>query len=105
MDLLTLPEIAAMLKTSEGIALQIMADTPYLHLGTGNAEARGSIHLISTKKTRQLDQENLAAFFRGLSLWVMANQIIDKNRPQWPTNRPNKIAPPFLTGPLPTSSS
>lgn len=44
MDLLALPEIAAILKTSEGIALQIMADTPYLHLGSGNgnSEARGS---------------------------------------------------------------
>ena len=40
MDLLTLPEIAAMLKTSEGIALQIMADTPYLHLGSGKGKGR-----------------------------------------------------------------
>lgn len=30
-----------------------------------NAEARSSIILISTKKIRQLDKENLAAFFRG----------------------------------------
>ena len=65
MDLLTIHEIATMLKTSEGVAKQIMGDTPYLHLGTGNAEARSSILLISTKKIRQLDQENLAAFFRG----------------------------------------
>ena len=65
MDLLTINEIATMLKTSEGVAKQIMGDTPYLHLGTGNAEARSSILLISTKKIRQLDQENLAAFFRG----------------------------------------
>ena len=65
MDLLTVNEIATMLKTSECVAKQIMGDTPYLHLGTGNAEARGSILLISTKKIRQLDQQNLAAFFRG----------------------------------------
>ena len=67
MDLLTINEIAQMLKTSEGVAKQVMGDTPYLHLGTGkgNAEARSSILLISTKKIRQLDQQNLAAFFRG----------------------------------------
>ena len=35
MDLLTINEIATMLKTSEGVAKQIMGDTPYLHLGTG----------------------------------------------------------------------
>ena len=40
MDLLTLPEIAAMLRTSESIALQIMADTPYLHLGSGKGKGR-----------------------------------------------------------------
>ena len=40
MDLLTLHEIAAMLKTSEGVALQIMADTPYLHLGSGKGKGR-----------------------------------------------------------------
>ena len=65
MDLLTINEIATMLKTSEGVAKQIMGDTPYLRLGTGNAEVVSSILLISTKKIRQLDQENLAAFFRG----------------------------------------
>ena len=40
MDLLTVHEIAAMLKTSEGIALQIMGDTPYLHLGSGKGKGR-----------------------------------------------------------------
>ena len=40
MDLLTVTEIAAMLKTSEGIALQVMGDTPYLHLGSGNGKGR-----------------------------------------------------------------
>ena len=40
MDLLTINEIATMLKTSEGIALQIMGDTPYLHLGTGKGKGR-----------------------------------------------------------------
>ena len=49
MDLLTVTEIAAMLRASESVAMQIMGDTPYLHLGTGNAEARGSIPLISTR--------------------------------------------------------
>ena len=65
MDLLTLPEIAAMLKTSEGIALQIMADTPYLHLGTGNAEARGSTPLISTKENGQLETNSSCPIFYG----------------------------------------
>lgn len=54
MDLLTINEIATMLKTSEGVAKQVMGDTPYLHLGTGNAEVRGSIPLISTKRIGQL---------------------------------------------------
>lgn len=40
MDLLTVNEIAAMLKTSEGVALQVMGDTPYLHLGTGKGKGR-----------------------------------------------------------------
>ena len=40
MDLLTVNEIAAMLKTSDGIALQVMGDTPYLHLGTGKGKGR-----------------------------------------------------------------
>jgi hypothetical protein len=39
-DLLTITEIAAMLKTSEGIATQIMGDTPYLHLGAGKGKGR-----------------------------------------------------------------
>ena len=53
MDLLTVTEIAKMLKTSEGIALQVMGDTPYLHLGSGNgnAEAASSRLAISTIKT------------------------------------------------------
>ena len=38
MDLLTVPEIAAMLRTSESIALQVMGDTPYLHLGSGKVK-------------------------------------------------------------------
>ena len=40
MDLLTINKIATMLKTSPGIALQIMGDTPYLHLGTGKGKGR-----------------------------------------------------------------
>ena len=40
MDLLTINEIATMLKTSDGIAKQIMGDTPYLHLGTGKGKGR-----------------------------------------------------------------
>ena len=40
MDLLTINEIATMLKTSEGVAKQIMGDTPYLHLGTGKGKGR-----------------------------------------------------------------
>lgn len=56
MDLLTINEIATMLRTSPAIAPHIMGDTPYLHLGAGNAEARSSILLISTKEIRQLDQ-------------------------------------------------
>ena len=40
MDLLTINEIATMLKTSEGVAKQIMGDTPYLHLGTGKGRGR-----------------------------------------------------------------
>lgn len=52
-DLLTVNEIATMLKTSEGVAKQIMGDTPYLHFGTGkgNAEAASSILAISTRKS------------------------------------------------------
>ena len=40
MDLLTINEIATMLKTSEGVAKQIMGDTPYLHLGSGKGKGR-----------------------------------------------------------------
>ena len=40
MDLLTINEIATMLKTSEGVAKQIMGDTPYLHLGIGKGKGR-----------------------------------------------------------------
>jgi len=65
MDLLTINEIATMLKTSEGVAKQIMGDTPYLHLGTGNAEARSSILLVSTKEIRQLDISSSCPIFRG----------------------------------------
>ena len=67
MDLLTINEIATMLKTSEGVAKQIMGDTPYLHLGTGNAEARSSILLISTNNHGQLDTSSICPFFA----WVV----------------------------------
>ena len=40
MDLLTINEIATMLKPSEGAAKQIMGDTPYLHLGSGKGKGR-----------------------------------------------------------------
>lgn len=40
MDLLTISEIATMLRTSPAIALQIMGDTPYLHLGSGKGKGR-----------------------------------------------------------------
>ena len=40
MDFMKLSDIASLLQTSEGIALQIMGDTPYLHLGTGKGKGR-----------------------------------------------------------------
>ena len=40
MDLLTVTEIAAMLRASESVAMQIMGDTPYLHLGSGKGKGR-----------------------------------------------------------------
>ena len=40
MDRLTVNEIATMLRTSPGVALQVMGDTPYLHLGTGKGKGR-----------------------------------------------------------------
>ena len=67
MDLLTINEIATMIKTSDGVAKQIMGDTPHLHLGTGNAEARSSILLISTKNNGQLDTSSICPLF----VWVV----------------------------------
>lgn len=39
-DLLTIGEIAGMLKTSEGIAAKVMGDTPYIFLGIGKGKGR-----------------------------------------------------------------
>lgn len=39
-DLLTIPDIAAMLKTTDGVALQVMGNTPFVYLGKGKGKGR-----------------------------------------------------------------
>jgi hypothetical protein len=57
MDFMKLSDIASLLQTSEGIAQQIMGDTPFLYLGKGKGKGRryNRTDVLAVIQSRMID--------------------------------------------------